>query len=519
MALGLDGRAKIPVAAGVVSKRDATHLSHTKLSERPAGVVTVEERLTRAKPVKRVATASSVQIAIPSPRMKPINTDTTPTASTTPCVPVQRRPNATILHTLSSGHSMWLTPDEFKNTQEHYVPVPDALAHPPLPPLLFRYWSSLSQSRLTEGEFRARSFPSDDIAIPPMPDLDDIRLFPWNRIFYHLNRDHCDSPFISTSNYFLWVLRLAAKERTRGVNDGAITLIDTSKLERTKAYHVQPFHRELLKTRAFQNGAHRYHGSHEFLIYHKIPKEAVICTLQLSELCDLADRIPAMHDILRFQILEAKGDYRAKLRSKLEGDNIQLSPGIVTALARIVNLCLNHQSPVEQIANLVAEIVFGWAFSLQPAMPQEWVTSAGVFSYILCRGTNPPSGVAEEQRMKLAFLEGVKWACGSYNTRHTPKQVLKMREKAESIGLGCPAKLLSDELATIELDLWSFERREQEEIQFLTTTRAAFLSRANFTTSNPSRKSRQSDKSSCAAFIDDEMRESSVSGTEDNEAD
>ncbi|KXL42365.1 MAG: hypothetical protein FE78DRAFT_73425 [Acidomyces sp. 'richmondensis'] len=469
VALGLNVRTKIPVAADIISRGQGTHITPTKLSKRTKDLVTIEDCFTTAKRVKRAATVSSTKIAAPLQRTKLIETETASAVSTRPCLPVQRRPHATILYTLPSGRSMWLTPEEFRITQDDFVPVSKKLAHPPVPPLLFRYWCSSSQSTLINGEFRARSFPSDDVDIPPMPELDDIKYFPWNRIFYHLNRDHVDSPFISTSNCFFWVLRLAVKERARGISDGAISLIDTSELDLTKAYYIPPFHRELLKKHAFQNGAQRYHGSHEFIIYHKIPKNAVICTFQLCKLFDLADRIPAIQNILRFQVLEAEGDYRSELRGKLEEDNVELSPGIVAALAQIVKLCLDCQSPVEQIGFLVAEIVFGWAFILQHAKPEEWLTIAAVFSHVLC-GNSKPNGIVDEQRAKLAFLEGVKWGCGSYNTRHTPKAVLKMQNKAQSIGLGCPAKLLSNELGTLQLDLWLFERQQQRVIQSLTST-------------------------------------------------
>lgn len=52
--------------------------------------------------------------------------------------PANRRKDATVYYRHPSGYSMYLRPAEYEETQEDFVPVSEAAAHPTLSPLLFR---------------------------------------------------------------------------------------------------------------------------------------------------------------------------------------------------------------------------------------------------------------------------------------------------------------------------------------------------------------------------------------------
>jgi hypothetical protein len=54
------------------------------------------------------------------------------------------------------------------------------------------------------------------------------------------------------------------------VTSGQITVIDATKLDRNSVFFATPIHKELCKKRAFTSGAWLYHGSHEFMVYHKV---------------------------------------------------------------------------------------------------------------------------------------------------------------------------------------------------------------------------------------------------------
>ena len=155
---------------------------------------------------------------------------------------------------------MYLKQQEYQDALTDLMPISEAAAHPPLGALLFRYWTDESQSKLVNGTFW--SGRATNIAAPPIPPVGS-EYFPWDAVFSHFNRDKIATPFISTSNFFLWIARLAAKEAARGVRNGRITVINAARLNRRNIFHVLPFQRELCKKRPFENGALNYHGSHE----------------------------------------------------------------------------------------------------------------------------------------------------------------------------------------------------------------------------------------------------------------
>ncbi|KAK5126694.1 hypothetical protein LTR85_009628 [Meristemomyces frigidus] len=384
----------------------------------------------------------------------------TPRTPRTPRSPGARRPAATIRYTLEDGTSMNLTPQEFERTKKDLVPVLEAAAHPASSALLFRYWDENSQSKLIRGQFKAGKYRTANIPPGPLPELDS-KYFPWTEICSHLNRDLTRSPFISTSNHLCWILRLAAKEASRGVTGGQVTIIDAAALESRNVYHVPPFHKTLCAKRPFTKGAQRYHGSHEFMVYHKIPSSAVVSTFAVQELLGLSRTVPALGNVLRFNVLTMAGDYRKKLRRMLREDDVQLKPEIVSAMARLCRFMgLSTQTPMSQISHVVSDIVQGWAFHVLYASPEEWPQVAAIFAHVYCRRSTPAAGVREVQKVKVAFLDGVKWGLGTFNARHTAENILKMQKKADAVGLGRPAKLIADELDAAKLDILTYEKAE-----------------------------------------------------------
>ncbi|KAK4547132.1 hypothetical protein LTR36_001353 [Oleoguttula mirabilis] len=391
---------------------------------------------------------------------KPITPLQTPTP-TSARTPLSRRPDATILYTLPGGYSMYLTPSEYEETEKDLVPPTEAAAHPPASALLFRYWTDASQSKLIQGQFKAGRFRTINIAPPPLPKLGSPH-FPLSDFFMHLNRNEVASPFISTSNFLLWIVRLAAKKAASGVTGGFISIIDATQLEERNVFHVPPFHASLCKKRPFERGAHYYHGSHEFMVYHEIPSNAVIRTIAVQDLSGLASADSMMRDVLRLDILSKPGDYRSKLRKMLKDGDVELTPSVVTAIARFCKtLGLGRNSSIEHISHVVADMVLGWAFRVEHLSAHEWQNAASIFAHVLCRRSVPTAGIQDLQRIKMGFLDGVKWGMGTYNVRHSPISITDMKRKAKSVGLESPAKIISDEMDATKLHIWAYEKRQQ----------------------------------------------------------
>lgn len=114
-----------------------------------------------------------------------LNTGTKTIARKTTDSPPSHRPNATVRYELPTGTTVWLTPEQFRQTQGDLIPVDAELAHPYVP-LLFRYWTNECMSPLTDKGFKAGRFATTIIPPPGIPSLEN---FPWSCAAQHLNRD------------------------------------------------------------------------------------------------------------------------------------------------------------------------------------------------------------------------------------------------------------------------------------------------------------------------------------------
>lgn len=377
------------------------------------------------------------------------------TASTTTPRKSPRKERATEKHTRPDGSSMYLTVEELaKLRRAEIVPVPEEKAHCLSRGLLFRYYHTTSQGTLGQNGFRAGRMPLDDIPSPPMPPLDS-PYFPWDSFFYHINRDKVSSPFISTSNNFFWILRLAAKEAKKGLTGGRIAVIDASAIDYTQIYHAYPFHAELLKKRVFRNGAHRYRGSFEYLVYYRIPASAILHTFSPED--DLfraraTDRANGITALLQQKTIALNASYQTRLRKDLVQSD--LTPGTLNAIARIAKrIGLGKNSSTDHIAHLVGGLIRGFAVRVERLPAEEWQQNANVFAQVFISPQLPT--LYDIQRMKLVFLEGVKASCGIPNADRTPETIRLRERKAKRIGLESPSKIIADELDGAKLQILS----------------------------------------------------------------
>lgn len=76
------------------------------------------------------------------------------------------------------------------------------------------------------------------------------------------------------------------------------------------------------------------------------------------------------------------------------------------------------------------------------------------------------------QRMKIAFLDGVRWSQGDVNARHRAERMRVMLTRARRIGLDDPARILRDELDAAKLEVMMYDQKQQQLLQGVSNHRA-----------------------------------------------
>ncbi|KAK5703930.1 hypothetical protein LTR97_002943 [Elasticomyces elasticus] len=410
--------------------------------------------------------------------------------------------NATIPHTTEAGYTVRLTPKEYAKTQGGQLPVPDSKAHPlPTGSLLFRYWDENSQCPIKDGGLKAKRFAVRHLAPPPLPKSDSV-YFDWNDLHAHLNRDKTETSFVSTSNCLVWVLRLALKEAKRGVQGGRIAIIDGDRLPKDQVLHAAPFLRELRKTFSFTDGAWRYPATHEFVVYAKIPAAAILHPgVELGAIRALATQVPVIGQALQFDILDQRGDFHNSLRVILGEAKVQLLPSVINAVARIIRELLpGGDASAQHISHLVTDIIQGWAFEIEAeTTPEEWLQMSTIFSHVLCKGNILDLG--RQHLVRAAFLDGVKWACGDFNSRFTAVGIRATLRKAALAGLQDPMAIVDNGLDAAKVQTAVFFHRQQLQIEQAHGQIKAGTKKARRVTQRPTMDENDVHDTPCAARI------------------
>ena len=302
--------------------------------------------------------------------------------------------------------------------------------------------------------------------IPPAaPPILGSPQFPWTDFQSHLNRDQFYSPFVSTSNHFIWTLRLALKMAESG-KVGYISLIDPMKLDREAVYHAQPYHRSLCKKFCFTRGAHFYHGLHEFMIWAKISRSAVITTIEVKTLLDLAKRDNAIGAVLRLDMLAAaRSAYAKTTLPALKRQGIKLTSETITAIAKVCSVLHLDGSHIEALGSVVSDMIQGLGLQLEHKPPEEWAKAATVFAEAIAARSVGAISLKDHQNMRWAFLNACVWATGHFNSRQKPDKMAIMLRRAIKIGLDSPAEILTKELDAAKLSILAHAKREQRVLQ------------------------------------------------------
>ena len=198
------------------------------------------------------------------------------------------------------------------------------------------------------------------------------------------------------------------------------------------------------------------------MVYNHIPRKAIIRTINVQDFLNFAKDDAAVESALRFDVLSMRGDYRGKLRPLLVEGNTALTPTVITVMARVAkHIGLSKDTPIEQLSQVLADLVQGWGFRVDRRDTNEWQCLAATFAHVLCRRSAPAASFQEVQMVKMAFLDGVKWGMGKFNARHKPKDIAYMQRRANAVGLGSPAKIISDELDAAKLHVTLYEKKQE----------------------------------------------------------
>ncbi|KAK0877450.1 hypothetical protein LTR87_008701 [Friedmanniomyces endolithicus] len=155
------------------------------------------------------------------------------------------------------------------------------------------------------------------------------------------------------------------------------------------------------------------------------------------------------------------GNYRKVLRPILRAAKVGMKPPILSAMAKLMRKLLTKvESPAAHVAHLVTDIVHGCAFVIEiGTTPLEWQQLSAWFAQEFCKGEFPD--LRRHQMIRAAFLEGVKWACGSYNARFSKEGIETVQRRAARVGLRDPLAILNQEFEVAKAQTTAYFATQQ----------------------------------------------------------
>lgn len=188
-------------------------------------------------------------------------------------------------------------------------------------------------------------------------------------------------------------------------------------------------------------------------------------TFTVQELFQLTVSRPAVGSLLRLNHLAKSITALKTLTQSLHDQHIKLDTSTATSMAEVVRfLSLQPDGSPEHLMHIISDIVQGWSLAVSYHSPQQWSSMAGTFASAMIT----PSGdswLKDYQRMKMAFLDGVRWSQGDVNARHKAERMRTMLSRARKIGLEDPAKILRDELDAAKLGIMMYDQKQKRLVE------------------------------------------------------
>ncbi|KAI7335220.1 hypothetical protein KC315_g3384 [Hortaea werneckii] len=432
-------------------------------SSRKRAIARLEQRQ-RAAEQSRVSTARKT-FTTPATVSQHLSTQPPTTPGTSAAkVTFERREGGTLL----------LSPEAHARAQEVSNPVLPHQAHHQPSRLLFRYFNN-DISHLGEkangalkGEgFHAGRYRFNNTAVPAAPEsVSELLLADFEN---HMDQRPIDSPFVSTTDYFLWVLsRIALKEYRKGRLNGHISIIDSAALPSREIFYPRVYHQILKVKKAFTKGAWHYSGRSEYLVWGRIPQHAIINTFSVRRLVELVNGSSALRASLRFeQISRSNCGLENTIRPELTQDEYELTHPTIVGFGKLCSF-LGLIEPFH-VQSIVTSLVFGWRFQIQAQRPELWARDATLFAEaFLTGGDKPVLRLEYVEQLKLAYLCGVREGHKAvFCMLHEPERernAKRMERTAAEIGLGSPADIMLSELQNARLAINQYA--EQDHARF-----------------------------------------------------
>ncbi|KAK4507903.1 hypothetical protein PRZ48_001638 [Zasmidium cellare] len=382
------------------------------------------------------ASRTSAMVVISTPTSKAIAAQLpTPTKSKSKSPRKRQDPSPKVAVPRYDGSTFAVSPEVAAKVGTEVKQVPQLVAHPPLPALLFRSVVSVTLKKNSEKGFWARKYYKCNVR-PSQPPKS-------------IHLDMAD------------VFKLLIKELNVNEESGRLSVIDTSKLDRRAVFYARPFHDEICKVYAFSNGAHRYKGTYEYLVWRDVPEEAMLYTFKAKDLLSYVSRHASLENALRLHILREPRLSSANKRAEMTRDKMSLTTDLAAGLSHLcISLGLDAHSPVEHLSHIVMDVIDGWALQVDRREREEWWALATVFERNLSKRSAKPITEKERVCIRFAFLDGVAWGSGEVNARHKTERIAKKGRQAARIGLADPAKIVTDILDATKLAVQSYSAME-----------------------------------------------------------
>ncbi|KAI7472201.1 hypothetical protein KC351_g11745 [Hortaea werneckii] len=396
-------------------------------------------------------------------------------SSTPPTTP---RASATkITYERREGGSLLLSPEAHSRAQLMSAPVLPHEAHSPPSRILFRYFDN-NISHLGErangalkGEgFHAGRYRFTNSRVPAAPEsVSELLLADFEN---HLDQRPIDSPFVSCTDDFLWLLsRIALKEHNKGRLTGHISIIDSTALPSRDIFHPRVYHQRLKEKKAFTKGAWHYSGRSEYLVWGKIPQHAIIHTFSVRQLVELVNGSRGLKVSLRFEkISRSNCSLLNTIRPELQQDEFELTHSTIVGFGKLCSF-LGLTEPVH-IQTVITSLVFGWQLKIHAQTSERWAKDAALFAEaVLASSDRAVLRLEYLEQMKLAYLYGVREGHkATWNMLHEPnrqRNITRMERAATEIGLRSPADIMLSELqnARLAIDQYAEQDRARFTVQ------------------------------------------------------
>jgi len=322
-----------------------------------------------------------------------------------------------------------------------YVPVTKEAAHPTLPALFYRVYDENSHGVNDSNGFVASQCVYTQGGYPPAPEASSPLMYMY--LENHINRNPVSTPFISVSVDPRWVIRMAFKSSSKGSKYPRIAIIDAAKAaEGDKAFFVPPYHKELKNKQIFTEGAWRYSGSHEWVIWADIPKSAIIYDVAIQDLQAKVENLPAVSQALRFDILSTTQKIsNTNLMAYLKEQQAPLSSSLTAGFAQLLlKLGVDATAPEKVIRKLVSDLIQGWQIGIKADSNGRWRRLAGLFAYELTEGMDTADAEGRLEVVERAFLHGLASGMGDMNWAKNQILTRRMMKRAEKVGLAVAAE-------------------------------------------------------------------------------